>query len=342
VSAFVSGIDRLLSRGHDLFPASGGAGNVGNDPGPVPPPVSTGGGQLGAGATQAGDDYERSRSAMSSLGDDANEAADDANTVGAQGRVQSGAIRDNARTQAAAIEPTTTQPAGVKLMVSTMDQRLSDMQRELDTAQAENRLIAARMRQVAAAYQSAGLSGMGGGGVPPTGSGVATGAGSGSGMGGLGGLAAVPGALTHRPHGGSANPADASVRAPASGPPPMRVPNPSQADLQAYIIAKGRQLGLTPTEIGMTLAVAKHESNWNPVGFMGFGPEAKSVGLNFDNDSYGAIDRFYKQYTERLPASLNRNSPTAIADFIWHTVHAAADPHYGPSLLAAYESYRRY
>ena len=176
LSGFVAGVDRLLSRGHGLFPASGGTGVGGNDPGGQLPPAPAGGGQLGAGATQAADDYQQAQAAVSSLGDETSAATGDANAVGTQGRAQSGSIVDAARTQAAAIGPMTDQPAGVKLMVSTMDQRLSDMQRELDTANAQNRLIAVRMRQVVAAYQGiAPQMGMGGAGMPFSGFGSAGG-----------------------------------------------------------------------------------------------------------------------------------------------------------------------
>ena len=109
------------------------------------------------------------------------------------------------------------------------------------------------------------------------------------------------------------------------------------ASLRAYIISKGQQLGLTPTEIGMALAVQTHEG-LGPTGnpSMGFGPEAKAQGFNFDQNPVGAIDQFYKQYKDRLPAGLNRNDPNAIANYIWHTVHGAADTNYGPELLTSY------
>ena len=339
VDAYLAGVDRLLARGHGLFPAFGTGGGVGvddvSDP-PVPAPPA-GGGSLTEGVANAGDGYQRWRARVAALDADTNQAADDGSEAGAQGRANSGQVRDTARAQADAIAPATNSPAGARLLVSTMDQRVADMQRELDRANAQNRLIAVRMRQLAMAYQGVGSSmGLGGGGMPFSGLGGSS-VGGGAGLGGLSGLAALPAALTGRPH----ENANAGTERPGYGAGSAAwVANPSQADLQAYIIAKGRQLGLTATEIGMALAVAKHESNWRPVGFMGFGPEAKSVGLNFDRDSYGAIDQYYRQYVSRLPAGLDRNSPAAIADYIWHTVHVAADPHYGPSLLTAYENYR--
>jgi len=244
VSAFVAGVDRLLAKGHGLFPASGGAGNVGTDPAPASPPAPAGGGQLGVGAAVAGDDYERSRSAVSSLGDDADQAAGDATAVGAQGRASSGAIRDTARTQAAAIDPATNQPAGVKLMVSTMDQRLADMQQELDTANAQNRLIAMRMRQVAAAYAGIGGTGMAGGSpLSAFGSGMSIP--GGGGMGSLSGLAGLPGALMHPQASVGGRAADATggaVSTAAQSPVAPPVPGGTKSAVR-YIYQRARARG---------------------------------------------------------------------------------------------------
>ena len=204
LGAFVAGIDRLLARGHGLFPASGAPRGIKDDGEPPPPPPPSGG-ELATGAAGAGDDYQRSRSAASALGDDAAAAADDGVAAGQAGRAGAGAVRDSARTQASAIMPATNQPAGVKLMVATMDQRLGDMQRQIDVTNAENRLLATRLRQVAAAYSGVGTGGMGGRFPMP-------GGGSG-GLGGLSSLASVPASLASsvRPAGGGLPEAAAGV-----------------------------------------------------------------------------------------------------------------------------------
>lgn len=108
--------------------------------------------------------------------------------------------------------------------------------------------------------------------------------------------------------------------------------------LEPYIVSAGQQAGLTPTEIGMALAVEQHEG-LGPTGnpSMGFGPEAKANGFNFDQNPRGAVDQFIRQYLTRLPANLDRNDPRAIADYIWHTVHNAADPNYGSGLMNSYK-----
>lgn len=108
--------------------------------------------------------------------------------------------------------------------------------------------------------------------------------------------------------------------------------------LSDYIIQQGEQLGLTPTEIGMALAVQQHEGlGPNGLPSMGFGPEAKSAGLNFDTNPQGAVDQYFKQYTGRLPAGLDRNNPAAVASYIHHTVHNAADPAYESGLMGSYK-----
>ena len=48
-------------------------------------------------------------------------------------------------------------------MVSTMDERLAAMQRQLDTTTAQNQVLATRLRQVAEAYRGMGALG---GGMP--------------------------------------------------------------------------------------------------------------------------------------------------------------------------------
>jgi hypothetical protein len=79
-------------------------------------------------------------------------------------------VRKTARSHAATIASATGSPAGVKLMVPMMDERLAVMQRQIVTAKAQNRLLATRMRQLAMSYRMAGganpvatMSGMMGG-----------------------------------------------------------------------------------------------------------------------------------------------------------------------------------
>ena len=139
----------------------------------------------------------RPRSAVGGLDADSGHSAGQADGVGAAGRAGSGAVRDSARTQAAAIAPLSNSAAGMRLMVSTMDERLAAMQRQLDTTTAQNQVLATRLRQVAEAYRGMGAMGggmpLGGlGGLPMLGGGGGGGLG---GLSGLGSLAALPASL---------------------------------------------------------------------------------------------------------------------------------------------------
>jgi tape measure domain-containing protein len=160
---------------------------------------------------------------------------------------------------------------------------------------------------------------------------------------GIGGTGAYDPAFTshfYRPTGGGGSaPPDSALfgGAPGFWGNTPGIGNNSAGGLSDYIIGRGQQLGLTPTEIGMALAVMQHEGK-GPTGnySMGFGPEAKASGFNFDNNPNGAVDQYLKQYVSRLSPGMNRNDPKSIADYIWHTVHNASDPNYGPGLLSSY------
>ena len=65
-------------------------------------------------------------------------------------------IRDQARAQAAAIAPMANSAAGMRLMVSTMDQHVAAMQQQVDTTHAQNQALTTRLRQVAATYRGEG------------------------------------------------------------------------------------------------------------------------------------------------------------------------------------------
>ncbi|OBF03392.1 hypothetical protein A5731_12920 [Mycolicibacterium conceptionense] len=106
-------------------------------------------------------------------------------------------MRDSARSQAAAIAPAAGTPAGSRLMVSTMDERLAAMQQQIDTTKAQNKLLAARLRQVAQAYRASAAMGgggrgmMGGMGMPSFGGGGMPTGGGGGGIPGLNALSSL-------------------------------------------------------------------------------------------------------------------------------------------------------
>jgi hypothetical protein len=217
----VAGVDRLLTRGHGLFPVSAGDGGGvfaagGGEGGSVPAPPAGGGGLTG-GAGVAGGVYQQTQSGVAGLDGDSGQSPTDAGGVGAQGRAGSGAVVGQARTQAAAIAPMSGSAAGMRLMVSTMDERLAAMQRQIDTTTAQNQVLATRLRQVAEAYRGVGSPGMTGamplaglGGFPTLGGG---GGGGFGGLSGLSSLAALPSSLMggHWGSGGAGGASTASL-----------------------------------------------------------------------------------------------------------------------------------
>ncbi|MGV0071152.1 MULTISPECIES: transglycosylase SLT domain-containing protein [Mycobacterium avium complex (MAC)] len=120
--------------------------------------------------------------------------------MGQQGRAASGVIRDQARAVGAATAALGRSPAGAQLIMATMDQHLEAMQRQLDQATAQNRLLALRLRQLAAGYRGMGSPAMGG--MPLSAlsglMGGGSGGGGGGGFRGLSGLASLPGSLLGR------------------------------------------------------------------------------------------------------------------------------------------------
>ncbi len=82
--------------------------------------------------------------------------AEEAAGITAHGSTGSGAIRDAARTQAAAIVPMANSPAGMRLLVATVDQHVAAMQGQLKTTTAQNPALTTRLLQVAGGYRKLG------------------------------------------------------------------------------------------------------------------------------------------------------------------------------------------
>jgi hypothetical protein len=97
---------------------------------------------------------------------------------------------------------------GAQLVVATMDQHLQAMQRQLDQTTAQNRLLALRLRELAAVYRGGGgesaLSGLS---VPSLG---------GGGLSGFSGLAGLPSSFLSG-HSGHAAPASATTQSGSQG-----------------------------------------------------------------------------------------------------------------------------
>ena len=185
VGAYLAQVDWALRSGLNLYPPSLGPVGVATDLPPTPPPPpGTSGTVDGAAAAAA----ERDKQLRTAAGVDAaaNSAAKSGAGEAQAGRAGATGVRSTAAAQAAAIAPATGHPAGVRALVSAMDDKLAAMQRQLATTQAQNRLLAVRMRQLARAYRAAGRTG-GGRGSPSRWGGALS-----SGLSGVSGLASAP------------------------------------------------------------------------------------------------------------------------------------------------------
>ena len=187
VGAYIAQVDRVLAAGQGVFPAAGpGPGSVVTQgPGVPAAPLDS---ALGAGADKAGDGYRRTWGSVTGLDAQTNGNSAAGAAEGQNGRSGATGVRQNAASTAAAIAPATGTPAGVKTLVTSMDDRLAAMQRQIDTTKAQNQLLSNRLRQVAMAYRSAASN-------APAGMfrGMQSGGGSGGGMPSMGGGGGFPG-----------------------------------------------------------------------------------------------------------------------------------------------------
>lgn len=140
IAEFVAGVDRLLSRTHDLFPKSGASEQLPASVtgGSVPAaPLSASG--LRSGVSGVAASYQRAQVRAVGLDEQVRLAAVEAGACGQQGRVASGIIRDQARLVGAAAGPMASLPAGVRLIVATLDQHLAAMQSQLESTRVSTR-----------------------------------------------------------------------------------------------------------------------------------------------------------------------------------------------------------
>ena len=186
---------------------------------------------------------------MTGLDAQVTDSAGRGSAEGQRGRVGATGVRESARSQAAAIAPAAGSPAGVRLLVGSMDERLAAMQREIDTTKAQNRLLATRLRQVAAAYRTtASRTPMGGLGVRSFG-----------GTGDLGGLGATP-SLRPFSHGVGRGP---GAGMPADGA-PVLTRNSTPREVAARIIWEAHRRGYSRQQAIAILSTAMQESGLNP------------------------------------------------------------------------------
>jgi cell wall-associated NlpC family hydrolase len=195
VGAYVAQVDRVLGSGQALYTAPTGPAGVASDEPTVPPAPAKSG--LNLAVTGAIDHYGQHWRGITALDAENNGTAGTGSTERQRGSAASTGVRETARSQATAIAPASGSPAGVKLLVSSMDERLAAMQRQLDTTKAQNNVLATRLRQLATAYRMSTAPSSLSRGMPIRG-------GPGSAMPNLGAFAAGPmTALSGLGHGGT-------------------------------------------------------------------------------------------------------------------------------------------
>jgi hypothetical protein len=154
VRAYIAQVDRLLGAGQGLFPQAGpdvAVLNAGGGGVPAAPPGASG---MSLGSGGAAQDYRGSWAQVTRLDDAANATAGAGDANGQNGRSGATGVRQTAQSAAAAIAPATGSPAAMKVLVSTMDDRMADMQRQIDTTKTQNQPLATRFQQLAAGYRS--------------------------------------------------------------------------------------------------------------------------------------------------------------------------------------------
>jgi hypothetical protein len=150
----VAGVDRLLSRAHELFPAGGGGELPASGGGGSVPVAPEGVSGLRGGVVGAAGLYEQANAGAAGLDEQLAQAAAQGGEIGQQGRVASGLIRDQARAVGAPAATLGRSPAGAQLIMAAMDQHLSAMQGQLQATKSQFEGVSATLRQVAAGYQT--------------------------------------------------------------------------------------------------------------------------------------------------------------------------------------------
>ncbi len=145
-------VDGLLSAGCALFPDAPAAGDaVRGETAAAPAPPAGGALTDGVSAVVAGG-YERARSAVQGLDEVARQAVSEAGEEGMSGRNRAVQVRESARVQAAAVLPYTNSAAGMRLLVSSLNERSAALRRQVDETKKANGRLADRLRQAADGY----------------------------------------------------------------------------------------------------------------------------------------------------------------------------------------------
>lgn len=155
VSAYIAQVDRVLAAGESLFPQAAAAPGALHAGGSQVPAAPAGSSSMATGSGQAGVHYQGAWTRVAGVDADATATAHAAIATAQQGRAGATTVRQTAQTAAAALAPTANTPAGMRLLVSTMDDRMAAMQRQIGATKAQNQALVSRFHGQVAEYRGA-------------------------------------------------------------------------------------------------------------------------------------------------------------------------------------------
>ena len=349
VGAYVAQVDHALGTGQGLYPSSLGPVGVATDLPPAAPPTPGTSGTA-SGAAAAGGQYQGAWQAAQGVDSQANGASTAGQAEAQTGRAAATGVRGAAQSQAAAIAPATGSPAGVRALVSAMDDKLAAMQRQLTTTQEQNRLLAVRMRQLLGAYGR-----MGGMGASPMGGMTGMGAGASMttpnpGMAGLNsaGMGTMPASLAsslnrlvpQSSSQGTGTPSelDGLTNGIGTGTPLGRLtPSSTPREVAAAIINEAHKRGYSAQQTVAILSTAMQESGLRA---HAVSPNRAWVGIFQQDTSYpgrGNPNSAIAEFFNRLDMKGGRHSPD-----IWKTIFWLQQAPGASSAEAAFQGGRQH
>lgn len=151
-------IDRLLAGACGLFPdAAQGREFFDAKAKEAGAPAPPSGDALAERVSAAGRELAQARLTVDRLDETSSRAVAAAGEAGAESRSWAEQLRHDARAQARAILPLTNSAAGIRLLVSAMDERVGALQQRIDTTKKAQSDLAAELREVVDGYGQARL-----------------------------------------------------------------------------------------------------------------------------------------------------------------------------------------
>ncbi|GFG82956.1 hypothetical protein [Mycobacterium paragordonae] len=142
-------IDRLMARGCTLFPGAEPAVALATTDSAAAVPA---GGALADTVAGAQGELARVQSSVRGADEASAQVVAAAGQVGVDARREAELLREQARAQVSAILPVTNSAAGMRLLVSVLDERLGDLQGRVEAVREANSAAAEQLRELARGY----------------------------------------------------------------------------------------------------------------------------------------------------------------------------------------------